>query len=247
MAVIVPTISTPEIGLNMKYFGMGRVCPKTRLASSLTAMHTRNIAKISYLPVAAALLAIGSVLGPSPANAQAFSERYIAMLPDFCRYKLASMEGRAYGNPAEAERYATLLGPMYTHIHHYCYGLMNTYQAKLSRRMTPQARGHTLGQSIVEFDYVISRAPADFILLPEILTKRGESLLALRRIQDAHSTLSRAIETKPDYWPAYAVLSDYYKASGELDKAREWLDKGLGASPSAKALEARRVELKRMQ
>jgi tetratricopeptide (TPR) repeat protein len=231
----------------MRCFGMSRNRPKAGLVSWLTAMHTRNTGKTGCLSVATALFGMGLVLVPPCVNAQSSNERYIAMLPEVCRYKLARMEGRPYGNPAEAARYQALLGPMDTHIHHYCYGLIITYEVKLSRRMTPQARNHALGQSIVEFDYVISRAPADFILLPEILTKRGESLLALRRVQDAHSTLSRAIETKPDYWPAYAVLSDYYKASGELDKAREWLDKGLGASPSAKALEARRVELKRMQ
>jgi tetratricopeptide (TPR) repeat protein len=163
------------------------------------------------------------------------------MLPDFCRHRLA--KGPNEVDPAETARYKKLLGPTFLHIHHYCFGLAWTNRAKLSR-MTPRERNYWLGLSIQDFDYVIRNASADFVLLPEILTKRGENLLRLRRFQEAASTLLRAIETKPDYWPPYAVLSDYHKQNGELDKAREWLEKGIAASPDAKALEMRQFALK---
>jgi uncharacterized protein HemY len=55
--------------------------------------------------------------------------------------------------------------------------------------------------------------------------------------------LERAIEFKRDYWPAYAQLSDLYKAQGDTAKAREALQAGLLHSPDASALTRRLSEL----
>ncbi len=45
------------------------------------------------------------------------------------------------------------------------------------------------------------------------------------------------------HWPPYAVMSDYYKKKGDLKNAREVLEKGLLASPDAKALKERLATL----
>ena len=82
----------------------------------------------------------------------------------------------------------------------------------------------------------------DFVLLPEILTKKGENLLRLGKSQGAVE-LGRAIELKKDYWPPYAAMSDYYKGVGDVRKAREWLEKGLAAAPGTRALTRRLEEL----
>lgn len=206
-------------------------------------MDTRETVNIYFkLFVMALIVAINGLAVEAPRAAdQRFSERDVAMLPDFCRYRMD--QG---ANPDEYARYERLIGPMFLHVHHYCYGLAYTNQAKL-RRVSQRDRDHLLSQSITEFQYVISRVPADFVLLPEILTKTGENLLRLRRIPEALSTLQRAVESKPDYWPAYAVLSDHYKGLGEVDKAREWLEKGIAASPNSRALELRKRELKNVR
>ena len=60
---------------------------------------------------------------------------------------------------------------------------------------------------------MIDRAAPDFVLLPEILTKRGESFIAMGEGPKAIPDLQRAIEVKPDYWPAYVNLSDFYKGA----------------------------------
>ena len=83
----------------------------------------------------------------------------------------------------------------------------------------------------------------DFVLLPEMLTKKGENLIRLGRPWEAVTELHHAIELRPDYWPPYAVLSDHYKATGDQPKAREWLEKGLASSPNTKALQQRLAEL----
>jgi len=119
---------------------------------------------------------------------------------------------------------------------------MKTNRALLFTR-APQHRTFYLDSSISEFDYVISYAPRDFILLPEILTKKGENLIRLGRASQGALELLRAIELKPDYWPPYAAVSDYYKEIGEIAKAREWLEKGLSVTPDVKALRLRMAEI----
>ena len=57
-------------------------------------------------------------------------------------------------------------------------------------------------------------------------------------------SLQHAIDLKPDYWPPYAALGDYFKEAGNYAKAAEWLQKGLAASPNAKPLKERLTALK---
>ena len=100
-----------------------------------------------------------------------------------------------------------------------------------------------LNDSILEFEYVLRYTPENHVLLPEILTKKGENLIRLGRAALGIQDLRRAAEIKPDYWPPYAIMSDHYKANRDIDKAREVLEKGLEFSPDAKALKRRLSEL----
>ena len=72
-----------------------------------------------------------------------------------------------------------------------------------------------------------------------IHTKKGENLIRLGKSRDGVAELEQAIAIKPDYWPPYAALSDYYKAKGDSAKARELLDQGLVVAPDAKGLKMR--------
>jgi tetratricopeptide (TPR) repeat protein len=134
------------------------------------------------------------------------------------------------------------MGDIFHALHHYCAGLIKANRALLLARNTTDRRFY-FSDAIIEYDYVIVRAPPDFVLLPEIVTKKGEALVHLGRGPLAVLEFERAIELKTDYWPPYAHLSDYYKASGELRKARETLDAGLAKVPDAKALLRRKSEL----
>jgi Tfp pilus assembly protein PilF len=80
-------------------------------------------------------------------------------------------------------------------------------------------------------------------LLPEILTRKGENLLRLGQAATALRELEQAAELKPDYWAPYAYMSDYYKETGDLKKARELLETGLSHAPDAKGLKRRLEEL----
>ena len=165
------------------------------------------------------------------------------MLPRYCAYT-QSFRDRVPGgnNPDEIQRWYSIMGQTFHAMHHYCWGLMKTNRGVLLAR-DEQSRRFYLQDAIGEFDYVIDRAPPDFVLLPEILMKKGENLIRLGQHGSGIRQLLRAIELKPDYWPPYAAMSDYYKNTGDLKKAREVLEKGLSASPDAKALKDRLAKL----
>ena len=165
------------------------------------------------------------------------------MLPRYCAYTQSFRDHVPGGNnPAEIQRWYSMLGETFNAMHHYCWGLMKTNRGVLLAR-SEQSRRFYLNDAISEFDYVLDHAPPDFVLLPEILMKKGENLIRLGQDGSGNLQLLRAIELKPDYWPPYAVMSDYYKKKGDLKNAREVLEKGLSASPDAKALKERLANL----
>jgi len=185
-----------------------------------------------------------ALLLPMTLQAQrAYDAREVAMLPPYCKHTQEFRERVPGGNnPVEIERWTTLMGGAFNNMHHYCWGLMASNRASFSSP-NRQERMRNLNDSIGEFNYVIERAPANFALLPEIYTKKGENLIRLGKGPHGVLELNRAIDIKPDYWPPYAAMSDYYKEIGDSGKAREWLEKGLSTSPNTKALMRRLAEL----
>jgi hypothetical protein len=112
-----------------------------------------------------------------PSNVEAYDPREVAMLPRYCIHTQLFRERVPGGsNAAEIKRWTDLMGPAFDTLHHYCWGLMKTNRALILAR-TAEDRRHYLADSLREFEYVIERAPPEFVLLPEILTKRGENLL----------------------------------------------------------------------
>jgi hypothetical protein len=199
----------------------------------------------------AALLALSGVAAQAqeipgyPTNWDAYDPREVALLPPYCVYTEMFRMKRVPGgeNPDEFARWQSLLGKStFHHLHHYCWALMKTNRGLFLAR-EPWLRQSYLGYSIEEFDYVIERAPDDFLLLPEILTKKGENLVRLKKGPVAMMSFERAAELKPDYWPPYAHMSDFYKSTGDMAKAREMLEKGLSFAPDALALKRRLAEL----
>lgn len=181
------------------------------------------------------------------ANAQSidllYSPTAMLMLPSYCKHTLA-YRGRVPGgnDQQEVARWYKLLGPTFEHMHHYCWALAQTNHAMFNTRSS-QERNSYLVTSIGDFDYVIRNAPADFPLLPEILTRKGENLLRITRTAEGTAALFQAIEIKPDYWPPYSILSDHYKEQKNFALARSYLEKGLSAAPDAKPLQQRLRDL----
>jgi len=171
------------------------------------------------------------------------------MLPRYCIYTQEFRQRVPGGNDQLKINYwKSAMGEsvtgyaLFEAMHHYCWGLMKTNRAVILTR-DRKFRLFYLESSIGEFDYVIRLAQPDFVLLPEILAKKGENLIRLGKALLGIPELTRAIELKPDYWPPYAHLSDRYKDTGNFKTARDWLEKGLSAAPDTKALKQRLAEL----
>lgn len=176
-----------------------------------------------------------------PDDFMALDAREVRLLPPYCIYS-QYFSWKYHPSEVEKKRWETALGPTFWHIHHYCFALLKTNRA-LFLTKSKQFREFYLRDSLNEFDYVIERAPDDFVLLPEILTKKGENLVRLGRGPWAVFEFERAAGLNPSFWPPYAHLADYYKSEGEKEKAREVLSKGLAQSPDAKPLQQRLAEL----
>ena len=208
---------------------------------------------VPFLLAGAAILAAGpiraqEVPGYPPLNPHTllngpYDPRELALLPKYCYTTQIFREFAPGGrDKAEMDRWYALLGGTYHHLHHYCWGMMKSNRANLLAR-DHRVRQFFLNDALAEYDYVIERAPADFVLLPEILAKKADNLFQLNRAPVAIFQLERAIELKPDYWPPYAKLADYYKGVGQVQKAREILVVGLKAAPDAVGLKRRLSEL----
>ncbi len=188
----------------------------------------------------AALLAPADAIGASAAD---YPARDMALLPPYCKYEPVIRDNVPGGqDPVQTQKWQSILGYMWQHLHHYCWGLQQTNYAMLFAPNEHERKAY-LQYSLPNFDYVIKYMKPDYVLLPEVLTKKGENLIRLGRAAEAMAPLQRAIEVKPDYWPPYAALADYYKEAGAPAKAREWLEKGLAAAPGTPALTRRLTEL----
>ena len=213
----------------------------------VTAEDLKRLRRRFVAAVVAGAATLGSCLAQDipgyPRNVDAFDRREVALLPKYCIYTQLFRTGVSGANDqAMIKAWSAQMGAIFNDMHHYCFGLMKTNRGMfLSRDST--SRRFYLSDAIGEFDYVINRAPEDFVLLPEIVTKKGEVLLQLGRGPLAEFEFERAIELKVDYWPPYAYLSDYHKQSGDIVKARQILESGLAQVPNAKGLQRRFAEL----
>jgi tetratricopeptide (TPR) repeat protein len=201
------------------------------VASALAGVHAADASAASIIP-------------GYPDNVEySFDPREIALLPHYCVYTKVFRDRVPGGNnKAEIDRWYAVMGTTFNAVHHYCWALMKINRALLLAK-DRETKAYYLRAAIADINYVLHYASRDFVLMPEILTKKGENLISLGRQVEGVTELERAIAIKPDYWPPYADLSDYYESTGDVVKARELLEKALTFAPDAKALTRRLAEL----
>lgn len=164
-------------------------------------------------------------------------------LPTWCRYTQDA--GESISNPSiQAQGLISQLGKEgWSAIHHYCWGLVKVFRSyKIG--ITEEERHYWLSSAIGEIDYVLRNSPPNFVLRPELLTKRGHILLMLEKYVEAEKDLKAAIKEQTTYWPPYGYLSDVYLKQGKTGEARMTLEKGLKIAPDAKGLKNRMIQLK---
>ena len=188
--------------------------------------------------------AAGQQVPGYPDDLMALDAREVAVLPRYCKYTQVFRDKMPGGrDQAQLDYWYSTLGPGFHSMHHYCFGLMKINRAMRIARTPQQWKTFYLGSAIDEFDFVLQSVSSDFLLLPEILTKKGENLILLGQGPRGMVELERAIDVKADYWPPYAALADYYKGIGNFGKARAVLERGLSIMPDAKPLSTRLGDL----
>lgn len=178
-----------------------------------------------------------------PDDVRAHDAREVALLPPYCMFTQLFRDNVPGGRDrVKAARWESVIGPDHNHLHHYCWGLMKVNRARLLAQ-SEETRKFYFSDAVREFDYSIDRSSRGFVLLPEMLARKGEALLRIGQVPSALEALERAIELKPDYWPPYAFASDYFREAGNAARAREWLDRGVAAIPESQELKSRLASL----
>jgi len=205
----------------------------------------RSLARLRSILGASIFLGLGfgAAMCSGPAQAQSpeiFEPRNVAALPPYCIHTQGYRAKLGAPKDADTEHWYQVLGGEFNHLHHYCGFLVFLNKAKI--RPTFEAK-RDLNNVIGDANYVIERVPADYVLLPEFLSKRGEAYLIVGNTSRAVEDLQKAIATKPDYWPPYLLLADFYQRAGDVPKARQLIDQGLASAPDAQPLRKKRDDL----
>jgi tetratricopeptide (TPR) repeat protein len=195
------------------------------------------VRKLLAVPIALAAILWCGAIGAAD---QRFGDEDVALLPAYC--KDTQSFAPYYGSPGGYEARIRQIGPTFHHLHHYCLGLVYINQAVVSK--SEQRKKRLYNNALQDIDYVLHRAPADFVLLPEILVKRGIALTHLKKFPLAEASFRKAIQTKPDYWPAYRDLATLYIENGKRDLARTTLENGLAVVSEKRVLQMMLNDLK---
>jgi tetratricopeptide (TPR) repeat protein len=197
-----------------------------------------NPSKLTPHSVASIVLAAAVFAASSAARAsypQGWTDAELALTPPYCQDVQTLRYGDKYSPSPNAAKWVALMGEGFWAVHHYCWALINLGRADRPSMPAQERLGLRMG-AVADMMYVIRNTPPNFILLPEIYTRKGQVELLLKRDADAKASFEKARELKPDYWPAYFQWAEYLANSGQKSQAREVLVEGLRHAPSSKTL-----------
>lgn len=174
--------------------------------------------------VAAFLFAVAASAGAaSPFDASRPSAGEFARLPVYCPHTLA------YNGP-DYQVWLARLGNTFSHIHHYCVGLLKANRAEMPG-VPAELRKALYASAVQECYYVIDRAPKDFVLLPEIFYMVGTYFVRQEMYVEALDHFAKSKTAKADYWPPYVEAAKVHMRLKQREKALEWLREGLRHLP----------------
>lgn len=141
-------------------------------------------------------------------------------------------------DPIPLEKYKSIYGFDYSHFHHYCWALNSENKAPFDHEHGQSKLSYAIG----DLDYVIRNSNPSFILLPEVYNAKGRILFKLDRDPEAVASLTKALQLKPDHFPAALQLSGYYERIGDKNTAIEILKRSISKSQKPPASVVRRLE-----
>lgn len=187
----------------------------------------------------AVLLALGAALAAparagDPFDTLSITKGELARLPVYCPHAWGYVH-RGWGNWEERERWDQRLGPTMRHMHHYCWSILK-YNRAHGIGVSAQLKNALIESAIVEAHYLIDRAPADYIFLPEAVHRVGIYNFELGRWLVALDYFERARTIKPDYYPPYLEMANVNMSVGRKEDAIAALQAGLKVMPDEERL-----------
>lgn len=160
----------------------------------------------------------------------------LAILPVYCPYTQTFAHDPRGANPTpNSAKWAQTLGKSFWGLHHYCWALVHLHRAKTAG-MPRAARQHHWSGAINDLNYVIQNSTSDFVLLPEIYQRMGETYLLMGSPSSAVLAFTQSREQKPDYWPPYVAWADALVKLGKKSEAKAHLEDGLRRMPTTAQL-----------
>ena len=166
----------------------------------------------------------------------------MALLPPYCVDTQTFKYGGETNPSPNAPKWVALMGRAFWSMHHYCWALINLSRAQ-KPSMPENLRQATRQYAIDDMMFVIENSPPDFVVLPEIYTKIGETFLLLKRPAEARIAFEKARSLKADYWPPYFQWAEYLRQTGKKAEARDVAAEGLSYSPDSKSLQRLLISL----
>lgn len=133
-----------------------------------------------------------------------------------------------------APYWESVMGKTFWAVHHYCWALIHLQRAARPGLPKPE-RDHMIRVAIRDFYYVINEArqnsEAQFVLLPELHYRAGESYILLQEYPQAMAEFELSRRAKPDYWPPYVAQAQLHARLGMRAQARQLVEAGLQVMP----------------
>lgn len=181
---------------------------------------SRSALARSVTAAAAMVAMLSTVSAAQPRNVQP-EER--ALLPNWCNAVQGWLD-----RPGAHEEYRRLVagyGRGWTHMHHYCWALVDL--ARLDRQAGRRSgpRG-SLSAAIGNIDYVLRNTEPGFPPRADILTRKARALARHGNAQSAAETANQLIAEWPEHADGYVILAGLLVKSGQREQAMQVLAKG---------------------
>jgi tetratricopeptide (TPR) repeat protein len=184
------------------------------------------------------LLLCAALLGAGAARAdfkpEGITAGEIALLPPYC-IDTESMSDNDPRYSPRAKQWKLQMGETFMAMHHYCWGLIYMSRARQPKVAVSERKWH-YDRAINDYEYVLQFAKSDFVLLPEIYLRMGETYIELKDYARAVESFGKALDAKRDYWPAYVRWSSVLSKLNKKRDAMSKLEEGLRIMPNEPGL-----------
>jgi tetratricopeptide (TPR) repeat protein len=184
------------------------------------------------------LLLCAALLGAGVARAdfkpEGITPGEIALLPSYC----IDTESFSENDPRYAPRaklWKQQMGETFLAMHHYCWGLIYMSRARQAKVPASERKWH-YDRALNDYEYVLQFAKSDFVLLPEIYLRMGETYVEMKEYGQAVESFNKSLTSKRDYWPAYERWSSLLSKLNKKREAMAKLEEGLRISPNERGL-----------